>query len=142
MPGGVRLSTGVMVLYADDESFTLMTPQGHVFSGWITFCCWREPDGLIIEINIQMRGGDPAFELGLMLYGHQVEDEFWTQTIKNVAAHFDNYPEVELRHELVDPGRQWGYARNIVYNAFIRSVIHDLTRPLRWASQRVRQIGA
>src|SRR5680860_561326 len=28
MPGGVRLSTGVMVLYADDESFTLMTPPG------------------------------------------------------------------------------------------------------------------
>ena len=31
------LSTGVLVLYADDESFTLMTPQGHVFAGWITF---------------------------------------------------------------------------------------------------------
>jgi hypothetical protein len=26
-----------MVLYADDVSFTLMTPQGHIFSGWITF---------------------------------------------------------------------------------------------------------
>jgi hypothetical protein len=30
---GAKLSTGVLVLYADDESFTLMTPQGHVFSG-------------------------------------------------------------------------------------------------------------
>src|SRR5262245_17048753 len=27
--GGLPLSTGVLVLYADDESFTLMTPQGH-----------------------------------------------------------------------------------------------------------------
>ena len=27
--GGVKLSTGVFVLYADAESFTLMTPQGH-----------------------------------------------------------------------------------------------------------------
>ena len=35
--GGMRLSTGVLVLYADDESFTLMTPQGHVLAGWITF---------------------------------------------------------------------------------------------------------
>src|SRR5262245_57735181 len=26
---GLPVSTGVMVLYADDESFTLMTPQGH-----------------------------------------------------------------------------------------------------------------
>ena len=31
--GGVKLSTGVFVLYADTESFTLMTPQGHMFAG-------------------------------------------------------------------------------------------------------------
>ena len=36
-PGGLKLSTGVLVLYADEESFTLMTPQGHMFAGWITF---------------------------------------------------------------------------------------------------------
>src|SRR5262245_19404227 len=29
LPGPVRLSTGVMVMYADDESFTLITPEGH-----------------------------------------------------------------------------------------------------------------
>ena len=34
------LSTGVMVLYADEESFTFMTPQGHVFAGWITFSAY------------------------------------------------------------------------------------------------------
>ena len=40
--GGVKLSTGVFVLYADSESFTLMTPQGHMFAGWITFSAERE----------------------------------------------------------------------------------------------------
>ena len=40
MPGGLKLSTGVLVLYADDESFTLMTPQGHMFAGWITFSAY------------------------------------------------------------------------------------------------------
>ena len=35
LPGKMKLSTGVMVLYADEESFTLMTPQGHMFAGWI-----------------------------------------------------------------------------------------------------------
>ena len=35
--GGMKLSTGVFVLYADEESFTFMTPQGHMFAGWITF---------------------------------------------------------------------------------------------------------
>ena len=31
-PGGLRLTTGELVLYADDESFTFMTPQGHMFA--------------------------------------------------------------------------------------------------------------
>ena len=26
-----------MVIYADDESFSFMTPQGHMFAGMITF---------------------------------------------------------------------------------------------------------
>ncbi|HMI26046.1 MAG TPA: hypothetical protein VK594_16305 [Streptosporangiaceae bacterium] len=42
--GGVKLSTGVFVLYADAESFTLMTPQGHMFAGWITFSAERSGD--------------------------------------------------------------------------------------------------
>ncbi|MHA1165548.1 MAG: hypothetical protein ACTSP0_08225 [Alphaproteobacteria bacterium] len=37
MPGGAKLSTGVRVIYADDESFSFMTPQGHMFAGMITF---------------------------------------------------------------------------------------------------------
>ena len=44
LPGRMKLSTGVMVLYADEESFTLMTPQGHMFAGWITFSA-TEDDG-------------------------------------------------------------------------------------------------
>jgi hypothetical protein len=137
MPGGTRLSTGVMVLYADDESFTLMTPQGHVFAGWITFSSWEEEGAPVIQVQLQIRGGDPAFEIGLMVYGHKVEDEFWTQTVKNVAAYFDNYPEVEVRLELVDSKRQWSKAGNIVHNAFIHSVLYDVSRPVRWGINRL-----
>jgi len=36
VPGGQLLSTGVMVIYADAESFTFMTPEGHMFAAWIT----------------------------------------------------------------------------------------------------------
>ncbi len=36
-PGGMRLSTGVFVLFANEKSFQLMTAQGHPFSGWVTF---------------------------------------------------------------------------------------------------------
>ena len=41
LPGKMKLSTGVMVLNADEESFTLMTPQGQMFAGWITFSATR-----------------------------------------------------------------------------------------------------
>ena len=44
-PAGMKFKTGVMVLYADDVSFTLMTPEGHMFAGWITFCAFEE-DGV------------------------------------------------------------------------------------------------
>ena len=35
--GPPLISTGVYVIYADDESFSFMTPQGHMFAGLITF---------------------------------------------------------------------------------------------------------
>ena len=40
--GGPLISTGIMVIYADDESFSFMTPQGHMFAGMITFSAETE----------------------------------------------------------------------------------------------------
>src|SRR5512136_2101209 len=38
LPGvPMPVSTGVLILYADDESFSVMTPQGHPQSGFNTF---------------------------------------------------------------------------------------------------------
>src|SRR5260370_25579059 len=37
MPGGMQLSTGVLVLYAADASFTLMSPHAHMFAVGIPF---------------------------------------------------------------------------------------------------------
>lgn len=43
VPGApVRFSTGVMVNYADDESFTFMTSEGHILSAWITFSTFED----------------------------------------------------------------------------------------------------
>ena len=39
--GGPLISTGIMVIYADDVSFSFMTPQGHMFAGMITFSASR-----------------------------------------------------------------------------------------------------
>jgi hypothetical protein len=133
MPGGVRLSTGVMVLYADEESFSLMTPQGHMFSGWITFSSYQDDDGTTIaQAQVLMRANDPLYELGLRLGGHKMEDEAWQTTLKNLAAHFGVREPVETDAVCVDPKLQWSQYRNVWHNAGIRSAIYTMTAPFRW----------
>jgi hypothetical protein len=62
---GVQLATGVLVLYADDLSFTFMTPQGHMFGGWITFSASQGASGTELDIAILMRAGDPLYEIAM-----------------------------------------------------------------------------
>ena len=61
VPGSpVRLSTGVMVIYADDESFTFITPEGHMFSAWITFSAYRDGDVTVAQVQALERTSDPS----------------------------------------------------------------------------------
>jgi hypothetical protein len=102
LPGGVKLSTGVMVLYADDESFSLMAPEGHPFSGWITFSSFEEEGATIAQAL--MRANDPLYEMGLLrMGGHKMEDEMWRKTLENLAAHFGVGEPVETNVVCVDP---------------------------------------
>ena len=74
VPGApVRLSTGVLVLYADDESFTFMTPEGHTLSAWITFSAWRDGDVDVAQAQALERPSDPFDELAYMLGGNRPE---------------------------------------------------------------------
>ena len=93
VPGAVALLagglTGVMVLYADEESFTYMTPEGHPFSGWITFSAYGGEDGTtVIQIQILIRANDPLWEAKMPLGHSSGEDKQWQGTLRNVAAHF------------------------------------------------------
>ena len=136
LPGGVRLSTGVMVLYADDESFSFMTPQGHPFSGWITFSAYEDEDATVAQAQVLMRANDPLYEMGLRMGGHKMEDEMWQKTLGNLAAHFDVYLPAQTNVVCVDPKLQWREYKNVWHNAGIRSAIHMMTAPLRWRRDR------
>jgi hypothetical protein len=46
--GQMPVYTGVRVIYADDESFTVMTPEGHPESGWNTFSAYEDEDGTTV----------------------------------------------------------------------------------------------
>ena len=137
-PGGMPLSTGVMVIYADDESFTFMTPEGHMFSGWITFSAFESEGATVAQVQVLIRANDPLWEIVMRLYGFKKEDEFWQQTLESLAGHFDVTTQAQMTVTCVDPGLQWGQAKNIWHNAAIRSGMYATMAPLRWLASPFR----
>lgn len=131
--GPVKLHTGVMVVYADDESFSLMTPEGHILSAWITFSAFRDASGTIVaQAQAIERAGDPLFEIGLGMFGHRANRRFWTRTLANLAAHFGVAAEPEVQAVCVDRHRQWRHVGNVRHNATFRSMLHTAAAPARW----------
>jgi hypothetical protein len=138
--GGVKLSTGVFVLYADAESFTLMTPQGHMFAGWITFSAEREGDDTIVQAQVLMRANDPIYELGMTFGGHKKEDRFWTATLVALGNRLGvQNPAVETTSTCVDSKRQWRHASNIWHNSAVRSVLQTIAAPVTGLARMLRR---
>ena len=137
VPGGMALSTGVMVIYADDESFTFMTPEGHMFSGWITFSAYESDDCTVAQTQVLVRANDPLYEVGFRLGGSKSEDKFWQHTLGSLARHFDVDGQVQMTSTCVDPKLQWSQAKNIWHNAAIRSALYAAAAPVRRARKLV-----
>jgi hypothetical protein len=137
---GMKLSTGVFVLYADEASFTFMTPEGHMFAAWITFTADRCADGATAaQANLLLRANDPLYELAMPVLIHRQEDRFWRQTLTNLARHFGvAKPTVVMNRTCVDRRRQWRKAGNVWHNAGIRSAVYLLGTPMRRARERRR----
>ncbi len=137
--GGVKLSTGVFVLYADAESFTLMTPQGHMFAGWITFSAEREGDQTMVQAQVLMRANDPIYEIGMMMGGHAKEDKFWAATLASLGQRLGvPDPKVDTKSTCVDSKRQWRHARNIWHNSAVRSVLQTIAAPVTGLARMLR----
>jgi hypothetical protein len=134
IPGApVKLSTGVMVLYADDESFTFITPEGHTLSAWITFSAHRDGDVTVAQAQALERPSDPIDELTYILGGNRMNDRFWEATMANLARTLGvAEPVVDTARILVDRKRQWRHARNLRHSAAIRAGVRTLTAPARW----------
>jgi hypothetical protein len=126
LPGRLRLSSGVMILYADEESFTVMSAEGMPFAGWNTFSAFEVDGVTIAQVQLLMRADDPVFELAMLLFAHKMEDRHWQQTLHNLAAHFDVKATVEYQTVRLDRRRQWSKAGNVWYNAVVRSALHTL----------------
>jgi hypothetical protein len=138
LPGApVRLSSGVLVIYADAESFTFMTPEGHTLSAWITFSARREEGVTVAQAQALERPADPFDELAYLLGGNGQNNRFWEATLRNLAASVGvAAPVVRTQMVLVDGKRQWRYWRNVRTSATLRSARRTVTAPVRWLTRR------
>jgi hypothetical protein len=138
-PGGSPvISTGIMVIYADDESFSFLTPEGHMFAGMITFSVFEEQEVTVAQIQCLVRGNDPLYELVLRIgVGHKMEDDFWTATLQNLAGSFGARGTPTLTRLCIDPRMQWSEARNLWQNAGIRTTLYTMATPFRWLGRKL-----
>jgi anti-anti-sigma factor len=121
LPGGLVLATGLMVIYADERSFSFITIQGHILAGWINFSSFQHNDDTFIQVNPIFRAGDPLMEMGMRLGAAKQEDQFWQDTLANLARRLGVHGELSQQDILIDPHVRWTAFMNLRYSAAIRS---------------------
>jgi hypothetical protein len=129
--GPLTLSSGVVVFESSETALRLVPPEGHMFAGWVelsTRDCGAEVEA---SVTVEMRAGDPLYEVGLALGGHRREELFWAEMLRNLARRYGSRPPVHLLRRRVDAHRHWRYAANVRYNAMLNT----------WARKAKRLLG-
>jgi hypothetical protein len=138
LPIGLPISTGVVVVRSDEQSFTLMTPQGHMFAGWITFSTYEEKGVVFAQVQVVLRASDPLYELGFRLGANKVENIFWQHSLIALASHFgEGYEPVETHIICIDAKVQWSQFWNIWQNAAIRTLMYHMSMLVPGIRKRV-----
>lgn len=135
--GPMRVYTGVVVLYADSESFAFLPVQGHMFAGIIVFSAHGEGGSTIARVQPLIRTSDPLWDVSMLLFGYKAEDLAWSYTLKSLARRFGVEAEPTMEAEVVDPRRRWGRIGNVRHNAAAWSTLYLLLTPVRWARGRL-----
>lgn len=125
IPGGMPVSTGVLILYADEFMFSVMTPEGHPEAGFNTFSAFEEDGVTYCQIQSLARANDPIYELGFRLMGGSKQQEkIWRHVLGQLSGKFGVAdPQVTLDKVCVDTRLQWKEAKNIWHNAVIRTTL-------------------
>lgn len=132
LPGVIPLASGVLVLYEDETSLTVMTPAGFPESGWNTFSTYAEEGSTIAQVQSLARATDPVYEFGLRFMGGAKKQEAtWSHVLTSLAIHFGANADVEVAKECLDSEIQWSQAKNVWQNAGIRTMLHYLSTPFR-----------
>jgi anti-anti-sigma factor len=126
-PGGV-VSTGVLVSYLDESSFTLITPEGHPEAGWVTFSAVKRDDSLEMQIQGLARASDPLYELAFRIAGSKLQESIWRHVLSSLAAYLKVEPAVQVTKICIADDLQWGKTGNLWYSAQIRSLPYNIPR--------------
>lgn len=139
-PGGRGLvSTGVLVMYEDEESFSFITPSGHIFAAFLTFSAEETENGLEAKILALIRASDPIYELGARMgVVHKMEDSHWHRVLTNLAAFFGVNAPVQQVNILIDPKMQWSQFKNILHNSAIHTALYLAASPFRWLASKLK----
>jgi hypothetical protein len=139
-PGVVPMTSGVMVLYADDESFSVMTPEGFPVAGWNNFSVLQDDDVLVAQVQSFERASDPIYEFGFRFMGGAARQEFiWIHVLTELAKHYGVLGQVTMGRECLDPRIQWSYTKNVWKNAGVRTTLYALAAPIRLAKRPFRR---
>jgi anti-anti-sigma regulatory factor len=122
-PGG-PVSTGVMVVYADDVSFTFMTPQGHPESGFVTFSAFEEKGKITAQIMGLARANDFVYEAAFRAVGSKMQVNIWKTVLTSLAGYLEVPADVSVEPLCIDKHLQWSQMGNVWYNAQIRTLFY------------------
>jgi hypothetical protein len=137
---GFPVSAGVMVLYADDEMFTIMTPAGFPEAGWNTFSAYDDDGVTVAQVQSLARTNDPIYEFGFrFIGGAKQQEKIWASVLSNLAAHLGVRGHIQTDLSCLDDQLLWSSAKNIWHNAIIRTVLYKLTAPMRWLRRPPRR---
>ncbi len=138
---GLPVDAGVMVLYADDESFTVMTPEGFPEAGWNTFSAYDDDGVTVAQVQSMARANDPIYEISFRLFASKAQEGIWAHVLTQLAARFGVQGEVTIDKVCVDPKVQWSEAKNVWQNAGARTMLYLVLTPVRWVRTRIRSRG-
>ncbi|MDL9980861.1 DUF1990 family protein [Microbacterium sp. ASV49] len=128
-------TTGILVIYADETSFSYLTPEGHMLSGMITFSAREDAaSGTVAEIRMLVRPHDPLIQL-VWPVGRTAEGSMWRRTLENLAASYGVTGAPVTEHSVcVDRRMIWKNWRNVRGNVFFATFRHRVTHRKHAAS--------
>lgn len=122
--GPTKVTSGVRIIYADERSWSYMTPEGHPWAAIITFSAHEDGDATsVARIHLLVRANDPLYDASFKLYTSRLEDKIWTHTLTELAAHFGGAEPVTMEANLLDRRRQWSQFGNIWKNSAVRTLL-------------------